>query len=216
MLVRSALAVAAVAGIAIAVGLAAPSQAQTPPAPAGPSAVPAPATPPAPPAAQSAPKGAAGEPHDAFGEDATLTAKPVAYVKGTGKWDSAFETISGALKKVHAYIDKQALKADGLPMTIFTSTDDAGFDYEAAIPIAEPPRSAPRGDIAIGDSPEGRALKFVHRGSYDGLEDTYEAITNYMDEKRLDTKDMIIEEYVTDPALSDGNKLVINVYVFVK
>jgi len=137
------------------------------------------------------------------------------YVEGKGNWDSAFETISKSLKKVKTYIDKEGLKADGMPMTIFTATDDNGFDYQAAIPIAEPPKNPPRGDIAVGQSPEGHALKFVHRGSYDALDDTYEAITNYMDDKRLDTKD-IIEQYVTDLASSDESKLVVNVFVLIK
>jgi effector-binding domain-containing protein len=167
-------------------------------------------------AAPVAPEGIQTKPGDPFGEDVTLTAKPIVYVKGTGAWDSAFATISGALKKVEAYADKSGLKADGLPITIFTATDDHGFDYQAAIPLAQPPKDAPRGEIFVGQSPEGRALKFVHRGSYETLDDTYEAITNYLDEKRLESKDMLIEQYLTDPASADGKNLVVNVFVPIK
>jgi effector-binding domain-containing protein len=163
-----------------------------------------------------APEGIQTKPGDAFGEDVTLTAKPIVYVKGTGAWDSAFATISSALRKVEAYADKAGLKADGLPMTIFTATDDHGFDYEAAIPLAQPPKDAPRSEFFVGQSPEGRALKFVHRGSYEAMDDTYEAITNYLDEKRLESKDMLIEQYVTDPASADGKNLVVNVFVPIK
>ena len=66
-----------------------PSWAQTPPAPAATS-----------PADKSA--SPAAEP---FAEDTTLTAKTIVYVKGNGVWDSAFDTISGALKKLTTYID---------------------------------------------------------------------------------------------------------------
>jgi hypothetical protein len=48
--------------------------------------------------------------------------------------------------------------------------------------------------IAVGTSPQGHALKFVHRGSYDGLDNTYEAITKFLDDKRLQAKDMFIEQ----------------------
>jgi effector-binding domain-containing protein len=204
MFLRSAFGVAAVAVIA-AMAIASPSSAQTSPST---ETKPAATTP-------TAPQNTSA-PTDAFGEDITLTAKPIVFVKGTGTWDKAFETISGSFKKVRTYIDKEGLKVDGLPMAIFTAMDDTGFDYQAAIPIAEPPKNPPHGDIAAGQSPEGHALKFVHRGSYDSLEDTYEAITNYMDEKRLDSKDMIIEEYVTDPVSADQKNLVINVLVMVK
>ena len=156
------------------------------------------------------------QPGDPFGEDATLAAKPIVYLKGTGNWDSAYETITGAFKKLKIYVDKEGLKTDGPSMTIFTATDDTGFQFEAAVPVAEPPKNPPHGEIAVGKSPEGHALKFVHRGSYDGLDNTYEAITNYLDEKRLEAKDVFIEQYVTDPLSTSEDKLVINVFVLIK
>jgi effector-binding domain-containing protein len=154
-----------------------------------------------------------GEP---FGEDATLTAKTIVYLKGTGTWDNAFQTITASFKKLQAYTDKEGLKPDGLQMTIFTSTDDTGFQFQAAVPIAEPPKNPPHGDIALGQSPDGHALKFIHHGTYDDLDNTYEAITNYLDDKRLEAKDMFIEEYVTDPVTADPKKLTVNVYVLLK
>jgi effector-binding domain-containing protein len=198
---------AALAALAIACAGLQPSLAQkmVPPPPASadkPGAAPA-----APPATQTT---------DPFGEQTTLTAKPIVYVKGTGNWDNAFETIVNSFKTVKAYVDKEGLKVDGQPMTLFTATDDTGFQYEAAIPVAAPPKNPPRGDIAVGTSPEGRALKFVHRGSYDGLDNTYEAITNYLDEQRLEAKEMFIEQYLTDPQVGNEDHLVVNVYVMVK
>ena len=97
-----------------------------------------------------------------------------------------------------------------------TATDDTGFQYQAAIPVAEPPKTPPKGEIGVGTSPEGHALKFIHRGSYDGLDNTYEAITNYLDEHKLEAKDMFIEQYLTDPLTADEDHLVVNVYVLVK
>ena len=201
---RAAMAAAAVA-LAMAFAAPQPASAQTP-APTSPDVTPAP----------SAPSAAPAHPGDPFGEDATLTAKTIIYVKGTGTWDKAFDTITGSFKKIKTYLDKEGLKTDGLPMTIFTATDDTGFEYEAAIPIAEAPKNPPHGDIVVGQSPAGQALKFVHRGSYDDLDNTYEAITNYLDDKRLEAKDMFIEEYVTDPVTADQGKLVVNVYVLIK
>ena len=166
------------------------------------------------PAAPSA--GAAAEASDPFGEETTLTAEPIVYLKGTGTWDNAYETITNSFKSLKAYIDKEGLKADGPAMTIFTSTDDTGFQFEAAIPIAEPPKNPSHGDIVVGTSPQGRALKFVHRGSYDAMDNTYEAITNYLDEKRLEAKDLFIEQYVTDPLSTSEDHLVVNIYVLIK
>jgi effector-binding domain-containing protein len=218
MVVRSARckkAGAALAALSIALSLliaaAVPTLAQTtqPPAAAKPEAAPAAPTP-------IAPEGLATKPGDAFGEEVTLAAKPIVFVKGSGTWDQAFTIISGALKNVEAYVAKAGLKTDGLPMTIFTATDDKGFDYQAAIPLAAPPKDAPLGEVQSGQSPDGRALKFVHRGSYDALDDTYEAIRNYLDDKGLESRNILIEQYVTDPASADEKNLVVEVLVLVK
>ena len=181
------------------------SPAQTPPA--------ATTTPAAP--EQIAPPSTPAQPGDVFGQDTTLTARTMIYVKGTGTWDKTFNIIAASLKKIKTYLDKEGIKPDGLPMTIFTSSDDNGFDYQIAVPIAAPPKNPPHGEFAVGQTPDGAALKFVYRGSYDDLDNTYETITDYLDEKRLDAKEMI-EEYVTDPVTGGAAKMVVNVYVLIK
>jgi len=152
-------------------------------------------------------------PGDAFGEPMMLPEKTIIYVKGSASWDSAFDTLMNAFKTLNQYLDKQGIKPTGPAMTIYTSTDDGGFSFNAALPVAEAPKNPSTGDIAVGKSPSGKALKFVHRGSYDAMDSTYEAIANYLDEKRLEAKDLFVEEYTTDPQKTDPDKMVINVYV---
>ena len=132
---------------------------------------------------------------------------------GTGRWDTAFETVVDAFKTVYGFLEKQEVKPAGDPMMIYTSADDMGFSFQAAIPIDGTLPNPPQGDISVGTSPAGKAYKFVHRGSYDAMENMYEAITNFFDEKNIDAKDMFIEEYLTDPRSTPDDKLVINVLV---
>jgi effector-binding domain-containing protein len=155
-------------------------------------------------------------PGDAFGDEVTLTPRTIVYFSGSGKWDNAFETIVDGFKTVNAYLEKQGIKPSGAPMTIYTSTNDASFQFWAAVPIAEQPKDPPTGDIAVGTSTAGKAYKFIHRGSYDDMDTTYDAITNFLDENRLDAKDLFIEQYVTDPVTTPEDKLVVEVYVPVK
>ena len=192
--------------------------AQNEPAPAAPGQ-PSQSEPAQPSPAQPPPQAAPGQPSqsaDPFGEEVTLASKTIIYMNGNATWDSAFETLIDAFKQLNTYLDRQGLKADGPSMTIYTSTDDTGFAFQAAVPLAEAPANAPQGDIALGKSPSGRALKFVHRGSYDSMDATYEAITNHLDEKRLEAKDLFIEEYATDPVTTPEDQLVITVYVPIK
>jgi len=153
---------------------------------------------------------------DAFGASVTLPERTIVYLKGHTNWDTAFDTLVDAFKSLNEYLDKQSIKANGPAMTIYTQTDDTGFSFQAAMPIAQAPANPPKGNIAVGQAPSGKALKFVHRGSYDAMDSSYEAITNYLDDKGLEAKDLFIEEYATDPLTTKPDNMVVNVFVPVK
>ena len=102
-------------------------------------------------------------------------------------------------------------------MTIYTATDDTGFEYPGRRAGRRASRRVRcRRAWRSGNRPTGRALKFIHRGSYDAMDSTYEAITNHLDEKRLEAQDLFVEYYMTDPLTTPEDKLVIEVYVPVK
>jgi len=190
-----------------------PAQSPAPPPTQAPQA---PAQAPAQPPAPEQPRLPNAEPGDPFAEEVTMPERTIIYFSGSGLWDSAFDTIQDGFKSVYAYLDKEGIKPSGQPMTIYTATDDSGFQFQAAVPVATAPANPPKGDLAVGKSPTGRALKFIHRGSYDAMDATYEAITNYLDEKSIDAKELFIEQYLTDPLKTAENKLVVEVYVPVK
>jgi effector-binding domain-containing protein len=226
---------AALVALVAALALGAPALAQSPapsasPAPAASPAPPAPAPPPAetkspadvpsPSASQTPvppppPPAASVQAADPFGERFTLEPKKVVIMKGTANWDAAFDTLMDSFKALTTLLDKQGMKPSGNPMIVYTSTDDTGFTYLAEIPVDQDPKNLTK-DMSVGKSPEGKALKFVHRGSYDNMDNTYEAITNHLDDKKLEAKDTFIEEYITDPLKTAEDKLVINVYVPLK
>jgi effector-binding domain-containing protein len=184
----------------------------TPAPPASPSA---PGTPPAVAETSATPAPAPVQTADPFGEEITLAPKTVVVLKGTANWDSAFDTLMDSFKSLSALLDKQGIPHTGNAMIVYTSTDDTGFTYLAEMPVDQDPKNLTK-DMSIGKSPDGKALKFVHRGSYDNMDNTYEAITNHLDDKKLEAKDTFIEEYITDPLKTEEDKLVINVYVPLK
>ena len=91
-----------------------------------------------------------------------------------------------------------------ISLIVYTSTDDTGFTFIAAIPVGQDVKNFGK-NMSMGQSPEGKSLKFVHRGSYDNMDNTYEAITNHLDEKKLEAKDLFIEEYI-DGSPEDGGR----------
>jgi effector-binding domain-containing protein len=158
----------------------------------------------------------APRPGDVFGQEVQLTERPVIYFNGEARWDSAYDTLVDAFKTVHGYLERQGIKPAGNAMTIYKSADDRGFQFWAAVPVESLPANPPQGDIAAGKTPAGRAFRFVHRGSYDAMDTTYEAITNFFDERNMEAQDTFIEEYETDLRTTPEDKLVVIITVPVK
>ena len=154
--------------------------------------------------------------NDPFGEEVTLPGQTIVYVSGSGLWDDAYQTIVGAFKTVNAALDKLGVKPDGAPMTIYTDTNDTGFKFQAAVPVKTAPELPAESEVKVGKAPDGPALKFVHRGSYDSVDTTYEAISDRLDEKRLEAKELLIEQYRNDLATTPDDELVIDIYVPLK
>ncbi|MCX7315037.1 MAG: GyrI-like domain-containing protein [Hyphomicrobiales bacterium] len=187
----------------LALGLASSALAQT--------ATPDPGPPPPPPKAAQPPG------KEPLGVDVTLTSKTIIYMKGNGSWDNALETLQDAYKSVYAFIDKQGIRRAGPPMTIYTEFDDTNFTFQASVPIAEVPKDPPKGDMAIGETPTGKALRFAYKGSFHLMEDTiYNAIPEYLDEKQLEPTGTFIEEYQTDPVTTPEDKFDISIFVLLK
>ncbi len=200
----------------------APAPAEAPP----PAPAPPPASPPvtaAPPAGPS-PAGPstvarptlvpnAGDPVNV--DEVSLPGKPAAILSGMSTWDEGFTGLKNAFRRIEEELAKVAIAPAGRPVAVFVETDDLGFRYDAMIPILGIPES--RGplpaEIRFGTTPEGKALRFVHKAPYEEIDQAYEAITAYLDAKNIVAKDAFIEEYVSDFTDSQDTNFEVNIYV---
>ena len=147
-----------------------------------------------------------------------MTARPAAYIEGKANWSEGFGALMGALTSVNAELTKAGLAASGRPIAVFTETDDTGFSYRAMIPIEKAPegKTALSEAVKFGQTPAGKAMKFEHRGSYEDIDSTYEAITAYLDEKGLEAANLFVEEYLNDVKTPDDPNLQVDIYVLLK
>jgi effector-binding domain-containing protein len=147
-----------------------------------------------------------------------LAARPALTLKGEAPLDDAQKSIAEALGKLNAAADKAGVKPSGKAIAVFSETSDKAIRFEAMLPLEKAPEGKGKleGGVEVGATPAGKALKFEHRGPYEDIESTYEAITAFLDEKGLDTKDRFIEEYVSDLADSEDEEGEVDIYIFVK
>lgn len=199
-----------------------PSPAPAAPAdPAPPAAAPQQSTPAAPPAAPDAPPSVL--PSDevvqgaGFGDEVTLEARPAIVLPGKTTWDDLYGTFRKAIEQLAGIARANGLTASGPPMIRFVSSSDDQVDYEAILPVTriegDPARLAP---AKPGETPAGRAIRFVHHGGYDTMEQTYDEITNHLDERGIAAEDAFVEEYVRDPDKTPETEMATFIYVFPK
>ena len=147
-----------------------------------------------------------------------MRARPTVALAGSAEWDEGMRTLADAMEKLRVEMAKAGLEPAGKPFAVFVETDDKGFRFEAMVPLAALPEPAPSlsNGLRIATSPTGKTMKFEHRGSYDEIDTTYEAITAYLDEKGLEAQNLFLEEYLSLPKTSDEDGAQVDIYVFLK
>jgi effector-binding domain-containing protein len=149
-------------------------------------------------------------------DEVTLVAKPAAVVRGELPWDDNLAKLNGVFARIKAALDKAGVKPAGRPVVIFLDSDDVKFKYEALVPLPEgiDLQKLALGDgVVLGRTPEGKAIRFAHKGSYDEIDGTYEVVTAYLDAKGIEVKDPIIEEYLVEGVGSDDASMELHIYV---
>lgn len=233
VLVRS---LALAAGLGLATG---PTWAQQQPAPAeaAPQAAPQPApAEPSPATPQAAPPAAGTTPPSApipatvgrfptdeevqaagFGEEVLLEAKPALVLAGKTNWDDIYAAFYKAIADVTAIARAQGIDVIGPPMIRLVTSSDTEVEFEALVPVSALQEPADRyAPARPGATPAGRAIRFVHLGGHDTMEQTYDEITNYLDERGITAEDAFVEEYIRDPQKTPETDLATFIYVFPK
>jgi len=180
----------------------------------------APSPSPSPTATPAAPGAPAPTPTNdsSTGQTLDLVARPAALLEGKATWEEGFSAITGSFALINAELSKDGIAPAGRPMTVFTETDDTGFKYRAMIPIDKSPddKTSLSPAIKLGLTPAGKAMRFEHRGSYEDIDATYEAITAFLDERGIEAGNLFIEEYLNDVKASDDPNLQIDIFVLLK
>lgn len=206
----------------------APAGEAAPPAP--PAAVTAPAAPPvaapetpsAPPAAAPAPsappaaEAPAPTPAPAYAvEEVTVEARPVLFVTGVTTWEKSEDEMSRVFAVLAKAATKLGIKEPAGPLVEYIESDSDDVGYRVMLPVATPPRAKLPKGVKLGTSPTGKALKFRHDGPIDDLEEVYGRIDDEVSKRGVDAR-VIVEEYDADALASPEDRVVVDVFVFIK
>ena len=140
----------------------------------------------------------------------------IAYVSGTSSQESADigQAFSAAYGQVGSFLGQHGLAPAGQPISINKSWDEAGYAFDAGMPIASAPETEIPEDspVKIGETYGGRVLRVVHTGAYDGLPATYDKIEAYLAAHGLEATGPSWDEWVSDPGDTPEEELITHIF----
>ena len=132
-------------------------------------------------------------------------AQPAAVVRGHVAPPGLPEFLQGAFGEVMRALAAQHLAPAGPPFGRYRLTPD-GFDVEAGFPTDR--EVAASGRVGPAGLPGGTVVTALHRGSYEGVGTTYEAVTAWVAGHGYQPVDDPWECYLDGPEVAEPRTLV--------
>ena len=149
----------------------------------------------------------------------TVQAWPIAFVKKEtpAEYDAIGAAFAESFAKITAFIAEHQLTAAGSPLSINHEwNEEAGtYVFDPAIPLAAAPAEGSfdaDGEVKVGATWQGQALKIVHTGPYDGLPQTYEMSEAYIAAYGLKVAGPPWETWINDPSSTPAEELITEIY----
>ena len=132
-------------------------------------------------------------------------AQPIVGIRTTAKMSELGQIMGPLFGEVMGHIQQSGQHPAGMPLAIYHGMDGGEVDVECAIPTTSSMDGG--GRIKAGQLPAGTAATVTHTGPYEGLGETWTALTSWMSSQGLAPAGAPWEVYVTDPgAEPDSSK----------
>lgn len=124
-------------------------------------------------------------------------------------------SLASAYREIMALMAEHSIERQSQPMAITRAWDAENYEFDAAIPVTRND-VPPRGNVRAGQSPSGRAIRAVHRGSYDRMGSTYRKLEAYLSAHGLEQGNVSWEHYISDPGQTPTDQTVTHIYYLLK
>ena len=124
--------------------------------------------------------------------------------------------IAAAYGKLIGFITKNKITMNGSPKIVNLSTSDDEYRFLAVIPVGNNSVVDENNEIRSYTSYQGKAIKLVHKGSYNNFDASYDILFAYMSQNNLQNNGNSWEDFVTDPANVSEDQLITNIYQPIK
>jgi effector-binding domain-containing protein len=115
------------------------------------------------------------------------------------------DELGKAYGEILASLSRQGVAPGKAAFAIYYNMDMSDLDVEMGFLVASPCRAD--GRMKPSTIPGGRAAFTLHKGPYDTMEGTYNALTAFMAEKKVTPQGLCYEMYLTGPETPPADTL---------
>jgi effector-binding domain-containing protein len=124
------------------------------------------------------------------------------------------EVMGSSYGEIMQVMESLGVQPSGPPFAMYHNMDMSNLDVEMGFPVMKAAQD--RGRVKAGKLPGGKAAVTVHVGPYDRIEEAYNRLTAFVNEKGLETESSCYEFYLNDPAETPPDELKTEIYFPVK
>jgi effector-binding domain-containing protein len=148
-------------------------------------------------------------------ETVQTKSQPMLYVSKTSTMvpDDIGKAMGEAFDALGRFVGAHQVPVVGPPLAIYRDYSAGGVTMDVGFPVAASAVDLADGEIKAGETPGGKALKAVHRGSYDTLRQTYDALGRHMAESGIPTPRYSWEVYLNEPGTTSDADLVTEIFM---
>lgn len=150
-------------------------------------------------------------------ETVQTQAQPMIYVRYQVGMDSDAigEKMGEAFQALGDFIGENGIEVAGPPIAVYHDYTETGMTLDVGFPVAAATLGKATGTIKAGETPSGKAMKFVHQGSYDGLRATYDEIGKHFTQAGIPMSPVCWEVYLNDPDATPETELITEIFMAV-
>lgn len=162
-----------------------------------------------------APRSLGRTPGDLEIDEVTLVAVPVVITSVRGRTEQILDIVRGGFGELIEIMARHRIAPAGPPMAVYLQLGDTDFLAELMVPVGEVIADPPQG-LRSGRSPSGRAVRVVHAGPHETMDETYDDLSTFIEDKQIAVREVVIERFMNDARTTAGTDLLTEVYVLLR
>lgn len=134
-----------------------------------------------------------------------MKAKPALSIRTISSVANLPMVLGSAYQKIMEHLNSIGEYPSDAPFVAYYNMDMERLDIDVGFPVS---RKLPeKEDIKAIELPGGRYVRCIHTGPYSAMEDTYNALMKWMEERHLEAAGTVYEFYLNSPETVPEEKL---------